>query len=79
MKTASIQELHERTEEVLGWVAAGESVQILRDKRALAVLQPAHAEAGTVPDYEARMKRIFGDRVLDVSWADLISESRGRD
>jgi hypothetical protein len=40
---------------------------------------PERAEgAKKMPDFEARMRSIFGDKVLAVSGADLISADRDR-
>jgi hypothetical protein len=45
----------------------------------IARLVPERAEdAKKMPDFEARMRSIFGDKVLAVSGADLISADRDR-
>lgn len=79
MKSASIQDLQDRTEEVLSWVAGGESVQIHRENLPLAVLQPATQSGPTRADFAKRLQQRCGDTVLALSWADLLSEDRGRD
>lgn len=69
MKTASIRDLRYDFQKVEAWLNLGESVRITKHKKAVGVLQPppeedAGSETFELPDYEARLKRIWGDRVF---------------
>jgi antitoxin (DNA-binding transcriptional repressor) of toxin-antitoxin stability system len=78
MKTTTIRELKHDTTTVLSWVAAGESVEVLRRNVPVALLSPPRRTPRVVrPDFVARLKAIYGTRVLDTSGSDLVSESRG--
>jgi prevent-host-death family protein len=79
MKTASIRELKHDTSTVLGWVAEGEQVRIERRGKPVAVLgPPPRPKARTKrPDFAARLKSIYGDRVLAQTATELLGEERG--
>jgi len=56
-----------------------EEIQITKRRRVIARLVPESAEAPRkVPDFQARVRRIYGDNMLAVSGADLISSDRNR-
>ena len=56
-----------------------EEIQSTKRRRVIARLVPKSAEAPRkVPDLQARVRRIYGDNVLAVSGADLISSDRDR-
>lgn len=78
MKTASIRELKHDTNTVLGWVAAGESVEVQRRGARVAVLSPqARMKRIVMPDFLARMRTAYGDKVLSTTGTELVTESRG--
>ena len=79
MKTASIRELKHETTTVLEWVKAGERVEIQKRGKPVAILsrpedKPASAKR---PDFMARLKSIYGARVLAVTATDLLAGERG--
>jgi hypothetical protein len=68
------------TRRIKAWLRAGKSIEI-RDRNHLVgrITPESDPEKGKEiewPDFEARRKRIFGDRVLP--GADLLIEERGR-
>jgi antitoxin (DNA-binding transcriptional repressor) of toxin-antitoxin stability system len=79
MKTASIRDLKHDTTTVLGWVAAGESVEIQKRGKPVAILsRPAPtAKASARPDFAARLKSIYGDTVLATTATELLADERG--
>ncbi|HEY2774755.1 MAG TPA: hypothetical protein VGK20_11975 [Candidatus Binatia bacterium] len=78
MKTTTIRELKHDTTTVLSWVAGGESVEVLRRNTPVALLSPPkRASRVKRPDFAARMKAIYGARILATTGSDLVSESRG--
>jgi len=69
MKTATIRDLRYDFRKLEAWLNLGESVQITKHKKPVAVLQPPEEATNAPdtlkhPDYEARLKRIWGDRVF---------------
>jgi hypothetical protein len=53
--------------------------QIAKPRRLVARLVPEPAKSTKkMPDFLARMRSIYGDKVLEVSGADLISADRDR-
>lgn len=68
MKTATIRDLRYDFAKIEGWLRNGEEIQITRHNKPVATLlkaKPAKKKARPpLPDYRARAKRIFGDRVF---------------
>lgn len=68
MKTANVRKLRHAFGEVMEWVTEGEQVEIVKKGRIIALLSPppppSKSKKVKLPDFEARQKRIFGDRVL---------------
>jgi antitoxin (DNA-binding transcriptional repressor) of toxin-antitoxin stability system len=60
------------------WLRAGNTVELKERDRVIARIVPEKAEEqpGKWPDFEARAKKIFGDRVLTV--VDDLIKDRGR-
>jgi antitoxin (DNA-binding transcriptional repressor) of toxin-antitoxin stability system len=78
MKTTTIRELKHATSTVLGWVAAGETVEVRRRDRPVAILSPPRrVRSGTKPDFAERLRAVYGSTVLPVTGTEIISESRG--
>jgi len=66
------------TKQLKAWLKAGKTVELRERDTVLARIVPEAAEKPAVewPDFEARRKAIFGDRVLP--GADLLIEERER-
>jgi antitoxin (DNA-binding transcriptional repressor) of toxin-antitoxin stability system len=66
------------TRKLKAWLRAGKTVELRERDKVIARIVPApeHEAAGELPDFAARRKNIFGDRVL--LGADLLIEERGR-
>ncbi|MGD0793210.1 MAG: hypothetical protein ABR920_15695 [Terriglobales bacterium] len=57
----------------------GEEIQITKRRRVIARLVPESAEAAKgIPDFLARLRAIYGDKLLAVSGAELVSADRSR-
>jgi antitoxin (DNA-binding transcriptional repressor) of toxin-antitoxin stability system len=79
MKTASVRDLRYDFKKIERLLRQGEEVQITKRRRVIARLVPETTEGAKVlPDFQARLRSIYGDKVLTVSGADLISSDRGR-
>jgi antitoxin (DNA-binding transcriptional repressor) of toxin-antitoxin stability system len=79
MIKASVRDLRSEFKRIERLLLQGEEIQIAKRRRVIARLVPERAEgAKTMPAFEARMRSIFGDKMLAVSGADLISADRDR-
>ncbi len=77
MKTATVRQLRHDFGSVLTWVEAGEAVGISKRGKIIALLSPPPAprpiRARKRPDFLGRLKRIYGDKVLQ---GDVVVEER---
>lgn len=68
MKTATVRDLRNNFAKLETWLAAGERVEIRRRGKPVAVLGPSTEETSgrrvRLPDFEARLNAIWGDRVF---------------
>jgi antitoxin (DNA-binding transcriptional repressor) of toxin-antitoxin stability system len=79
MKTVSIRDLGRGFKKIERFLRQGEEVQITRRGRVIARLVPDGAEATSqAPDFMARLRAIYGDKILAVSGAELVSSDRNR-
>ena len=79
MKTATIRQVHHDFRTVLEWVANGEEVTVLNRTRPVARICPPRAEPQAtfkMPDFAARTKAIFGDRIIPNTVLQEREESR---
>ena len=80
MKTTSIRELKHDTASVLEWVEAGESVEVRKHGKLVAILAPPSPESGSRaprPDFAARLKSIYGETSLSTTATKLLADERG--
>jgi antitoxin (DNA-binding transcriptional repressor) of toxin-antitoxin stability system len=78
MKRTTIRELKHETTRVLGMVEAGESVEVRRHSRLVAVLTPPEKKtAGKRPDFAGRLAKIYGHGMLGTTGTELVNELRG--
>jgi antitoxin (DNA-binding transcriptional repressor) of toxin-antitoxin stability system len=77
MKTMSIRDLRYRFPQVEARLRRGEEIAITKRKRVIARLVPERPAKRVMPDFAARLKAIYGDRIAKVSGAELVSEQRG--
>lgn len=60
-------------------LAEGESIEITKRKQVIGTLTPANLRRKVdFPDFMVRLKKIYGDKVMKVSWADFLAERKGR-
>ena len=79
MKKASIRELRYAFPKIERLLTQGEEIQITRRRKVIARLIPEkRATTAELPDFEARLRAIYGEKQLPVSGADLVSEDRSR-
>ena len=79
VKTASIRDLRYAFKKIERLLHQGEEIQITKRRRVIARLVPEGAErSAEVPDFLGRLRKIYGEKVLTKSGAQLLSEDRSR-
>jgi len=79
MKTASVRDLRYDFKKIERLLRLGEEVQITKRRRVIARLVPENEQTpAKLPDFRARVRAIYGDRVLPVSGAEIIEQDRDR-
>jgi len=79
MKKASVRDLRYDFKKIERLLHEGEEVEITKRRRVIARLVPERKRrAKKVPDFLARLRSIYGDKVLAVSGAELVAEDRNR-
>jgi antitoxin (DNA-binding transcriptional repressor) of toxin-antitoxin stability system len=79
MRQASVRDLRYEFKKIEGLLRQGEEVQITKRRRVIARLVPESiAAAKKLPDFRARIRKIYGDKMLAVSGAELIARDRDR-
>jgi antitoxin (DNA-binding transcriptional repressor) of toxin-antitoxin stability system len=77
MKTASVRDLRYRFAEVEDLLREGKEIQITKRRRVIATLVPEPAaKVGARPDFAARLRKVYGNKVMKVSGADLLAQER---
>lgn len=77
MKTASVQQVPQRWTEILGWVAAGEEVEVTQQDKVVAKVVPAPSSVVSQPDFLARAKAIWGEQPAGKPLSTVVAEARG--
>jgi antitoxin (DNA-binding transcriptional repressor) of toxin-antitoxin stability system len=79
MKKASVRDLRYEFKKIERLLRQGEEIQITKRRRVIARLVPEGTEAPKeIPDFLARLRTIYGDKVLAVTGAELLSSDRSR-
>lgn len=79
MRQVSITQLRYQFRKIEDWLRRGEEIAITRRGRVVAPLVPdGNATRKATPDFLARLRSIYGEKVMAVSGATLISEDRER-
>jgi len=77
MKTANVRKLRHAFGDVMAWITEGQQVEIVKKGKVIALLSPPppppKSKKIKLPDFAARQKRIFGDRVLP---GNIVAEER---
>jgi antitoxin (DNA-binding transcriptional repressor) of toxin-antitoxin stability system len=77
MPSVNMRQLRD-TKRLKSWLRAGKTIELRDRDKLIAKIVPEQPEKQEViwPDFEARAKEIFGDRVLNI--VDELIEDRGR-
>jgi antitoxin (DNA-binding transcriptional repressor) of toxin-antitoxin stability system len=79
MKQASVRDLRYRFADVEDLLREGQEIQITKRRRVIARLVPGGELAPARPDFLARLRQLYGRKVLKISGADLLTQERERD
>lgn len=79
MKTTNIRELKHATSTVLEWVEQGETVEITRYNKVVAMIVPPQLEKSEdIPsDYYERLETLFYDFTKPMTGTEIVSYGRG--
>ncbi len=79
MRQASVRDLRYAFKKIERLLHQGEEIQITKRRRVIARLVPEKDRPQTaMPDFLGRMREIYGDKVFEVSGAELIAKGRNR-
>lgn len=79
MRKASLSDLRHGFKKIERLLRQGEDIQITKRRRVIARLVPENTQSTPeLPDFRGRVRGIYGDKVLTVTGADLISKDRDR-
>lgn len=79
MKTASVRDLRYDFKKIERLLHRGEEIQITKRRQVIARLVPENGKApAKMPDFLGRMRAIYGDKVFQISGAELIAKDRNR-
>ena len=77
-KTVTVRDLRYRFPEIEARLREGTEIQVTKRKRVIARLVPVKPKRrrGRTPDFMAMLKEIYGNRVAQVTGADLVRGQR---
>jgi len=79
MKRATVRDLRYSFKEVEAQLAEGEEIEIVKRKKVIARLVPVTTQStAEKPDFMARMKGNWGDKILEPTNAELLAQQRER-
>ena len=79
MKTISVRDLRYEFPRVERLLREGQELQVTKRKRVIARLVPEPVNPQPpMPDFMARLRKLYGNKVMKVSNAELIAEGRER-
>jgi antitoxin (DNA-binding transcriptional repressor) of toxin-antitoxin stability system len=76
MKSATVRDLRYRFAEIESRLRQEETIEIRKRKQVLGRLIPVQQKASAYPGFTERALKIFGNRVLSLTVADLVSLRR---
>jgi antitoxin (DNA-binding transcriptional repressor) of toxin-antitoxin stability system len=79
MKKATVRDLRYDFKKIERLLHQGEEIEITKRQQVIARLVPERkAKARDLPDFLGRLRAIYGDKVLDITGAELIAKDRDR-
>jgi antitoxin (DNA-binding transcriptional repressor) of toxin-antitoxin stability system len=78
MRTASVRDLRYKFPQIEAALREGGEIEITKHKRVIArLVPPKRTKRARMPDFMAMLKEIYGDKVHDVTGAEIVSQQRG--
>ncbi len=79
MRKASVGDIRYEFKKIERLLARGEEIQITKRGKVIARVVPENEQPQVeLPDFRARVRPIYGDKVFAVSGAELLSKNRNR-
>jgi len=78
MKRASIRDLRYNFPKIRRLLRSGEDIEVTDRNKVIAKLVPVKEEPFELPPFEERIRKIFGDKKMEVSTAELLAWDRDR-
>ncbi len=79
MKNVSVRDLRYDFKKVEHLLSQGEEIQVTKRRHVIARLVPEKpADRPPMPDFLARLKAIYGDKMMEISAAEIIRMDRDR-
>lgn len=79
MKKATVRDLRYDFKKIERLLHKGEEIEITKRQQVIARLIPEQKmRARQLPDFAARLRAIYGNKVLDITGAELIARDRDR-
>jgi antitoxin (DNA-binding transcriptional repressor) of toxin-antitoxin stability system len=80
MREPSVRELRYDFKKIERLLRQGEEIRITKRRKVIARLLPERPEAPRkMPDFMARLRKIYGDKVLSTPGSEIIAADRNRD
>ncbi len=77
MKSATVRDLRYHFSKIEARLRLGEEIEIRKRKRVVGRLVPVRPKVRPLPDFAGRARKIFGNKVMAVTGAELVSWGRG--
>ncbi len=77
MTTVTVRDLRYHFPEIEARLNKGETIEIRKRRKVIAHLHPVRPKAERYPDFAARAKKIFGNKMAPQTGTELVAEFRG--
>lgn len=77
MRKATVRDLRYHFSAIEATLRQGEEIEIRKRKRVIGRLVPVRPKVSAYPDFAARTREIFGEKVLPIAGTELVSWGRG--
>jgi len=77
MTSATVRDLRYHFPEIEARLSKGETIEIRKRRKVIAHLHPVRPKSKDYPDFAARAKRIFGNKQMSQTGAEIVAEFRG--
>ena len=78
MKTATVRDLRYHFTEIEARLREGEEIEVRRRKQVIARLVPVRPKPSAYPDFGARQRKVFGNKIVSRTGAELVASDRDR-